>query len=66
MSEQGSFWGGLAEKLLGLILIVLGIMLFYFTATSATALTIATGMFGFLGFVVLISGIFLLITKPPE
>jgi hypothetical protein len=66
MSEEGSFWGGLAEKLIGLVLILLGIILFYFTLTSGPALTIATGIFGFLCFLMLISGVFLLITKPPE
>jgi hypothetical protein len=66
MSEEGSFWGSLAEKLIGLILILLGVVLFYFTLTSGPALTIATGLFGFLGLVVLVSGVFLIITKPPE
>jgi len=67
MSEEGSsFWITLTEKIIGLFLVVLSIVLFYFTATSVSALTISTGLFAFLGVVVLIGGVFLMITKPPE
>jgi hypothetical protein len=67
MSEEGSsFWITLTEKIIGLFLVVLSIVLFYFTATSVSVLTIATGIFAFLGVVVLIGGVFLMITKPPE
>ncbi len=66
MSEEGSsFWITLTEKIAGLFLIILSIVLFYFTATTP-ALTITLGMFTFLGVVVLIGGVFLIITKPPE
>ena len=67
MSEEGSsFWITLTEKLIGLILISLSILLFYFTATSTNVLSASTGLFTFLGVVVLVSGAFLIITKPPE
>jgi hypothetical protein len=67
MSEEGdSFWITLAEKLFGLILIALSIILFYVTFTSNSVLGIFTGLFGFLGFVILIAGAFLIVVKPPE
>ena len=67
MSEEGSsFWITLTEKLIGLILISLSILLFYFTATSTNVLSASTGLFAFLGVVVLVGGAFLIITKPPE
>jgi membrane-bound ClpP family serine protease len=67
MSEEGtSFWATLAEKLIGLTLIILSIVLFYFTATSTATLNPFTGIFAFLGVAVLIGGAFLLVTKPPE
>ena len=66
MSEEGaSFWITLAEKFIGLILIILSILMFYFTATSG-ALSIFSGVFVFLGVVVLIGGAFLIVVKPPE
>ena len=67
MSEEGSsFWITLTEKLVGLILIGLSILLLYFTATSTNVLNAATGLFAFLGVLVLVGGTFLVITKPPE
>jgi hypothetical protein len=67
MSEEGSsFWITLTEKFIGLILVCLSIALFYLTATSTSALSVATGLFAFLGVVVLVGGAFLIVTKPPE
>ena len=66
MSEEGSLWIGLAEKLFGVILIIASIVLYYFTFTSTDTLSIFIGLFGFLGTVVLIAGVFLIIIKPPE
>jgi hypothetical protein len=67
MSEEGpSFWLSLTEKVLGIILVIISIIMLYFTATSTSALTVATGLFTFLGVVVLAGGAFLIITKPPE
>jgi hypothetical protein len=67
MSEEGSsFWITLTEKFIGLILVCLSITLFYLTATSTSALSAATGLFAFLGVVVLVGGAFLIVTKPPE
>jgi hypothetical protein len=66
MSEEGSFWISLAEKLFGLILIIISILMIYFTATSTAVLGMFTGLFGFLSAVILIAGAFLMIVKAPE
>ena len=64
--EQGSMWIGLAEKLFGLILIIISGILLYFTLTSTSTLIQFAGLFGFLAVVMLIAGILLIIIKPPE
>ena len=66
MSEEGSLWVGLAEKFFGLILVILSIIMIYFTATSTDTLSIYTGLFGFLSAIVLIAGAFMIVVKPPE
>jgi hypothetical protein len=67
MSEEGaSFWITLTEKFIGLILIIVSILMIYFTATSTSVLTVFTGLFAFLGAVLLIGGAFLIIVKAPE
>jgi uncharacterized membrane protein HdeD (DUF308 family) len=67
MSEEGSsFWITLVEKSIGAVLISLSILMFYFTATSTSVLSAFTGLFAFLGVVVLLGGAFLIVTKPPE
>jgi hypothetical protein len=67
MSEEGaSFWITLVEKGVGFLLIILSILMIYFTATSTNTLSVATGMFAFLSIVVLIGGAFLIVVKPPE
>jgi hypothetical protein len=66
MSEEGSFWIGLAEKFFGLILVIVSIILIYFTATSLDTLSAYTGLFAFLGVIVLIAGAFMIVVKPPE
>ncbi len=67
MSDEGdTYWVSLAEKLFGVLLIIIGAMLLYFTATSANTLGVFTAFFGFLSIVVLIVGFLLLLVKPPE
>jgi hypothetical protein len=67
MSEEGqSFWLGFTEKILGIVLIVVSILMFYFTFGSADTLGAYIGLFGFLGVVVLAAGAFLVVVKPPE
>jgi hypothetical protein len=63
--REGSFWIGLAEKLFGIILIILGILLAYFTATSPILGTF-TGIFFFVSIVILVAGSLLIVVKPPE
>ncbi len=65
MSEEGdTFWVSLAERTLGLILIIIGAVLLYFTAT--TAIGGFGTFFGFISVIMLILGIFLVIVKPPK
>lgn len=66
MSEEGSFWATLTEKLLGIILLVVGILLIYFTATSTEALLGFTSIFAVLSIIVIVVGVLLIIVKPPE
>lgn len=67
MSEEGaSFWISLAEKLIGVILIILSLIMIYYTVSSTDTLNVFTGLFTFLGVVVLLGGAFLIVVKPPE
>jgi hypothetical protein len=66
MSEEVSFWTKIAEKMLGIILVLISVLMLYFTATSTNVLNVFSGVFGFLGILVLIAGVFLLIAKIPE
>jgi hypothetical protein len=66
MSEEGdTFWVSLSERFFGLILIIIGGVLLYLTATSAEVSGFGV-LFGFLSIVLVVLGIFLLIVKPPE
>ena len=66
MSEEGAtFWVSLAEKFFGFLLIVIGALFLYFTATSTTALGVFSGFFGFLSIVLLAVGVFLFLVKTP-
>jgi hypothetical protein len=66
MSAEGSFWVGMAEKLFGIITIIIGILLIYFTLTSTDTLGGFSGLFSFLAIVMIIAGVLLLLAKPPE
>jgi hypothetical protein len=67
MSEEGdTFWVSLAEKGIGVILIIISALMLYYTATSIDALGAFAWLFGVLGVIVLAIGIFLLLVKPPE
>ncbi|MEM1536212.1 MAG: hypothetical protein QXG58_01915 [Candidatus Bathyarchaeia archaeon] len=63
MSEEDGFGVTAAEKFFGLLLVILGALALYFTLTSTQALSIYTGFFGFLSFVILSVGLFLIIAK---
>jgi uncharacterized membrane protein len=64
MSEQDTFWIKLGQRLFGLLLIVIGAVMLYYTAT--TPLEAFTAFFGLLSLIVLVLGGVLLIAKPPE
>jgi len=66
MSEQDTFWISLSEKFFGLLLLIIGAILLYFTATSTTELGAFSAFFGFLSIVILALGVVLLLVKPPE
>ena len=66
MSEESSFWINLAEKLLGLLVLAIGAVMLYFTATSTGNLNVFTGFFVFLSVVIIVIGLFLLIVRPSE
>jgi len=66
MSEGDTYWVTLAEKVVGIILIIISGLLLYYTATSTDTLGAFSWLFGFLGVVVLIVGIFLLLVRAPE
>jgi hypothetical protein len=66
MSDEDSFWISLSEKFFGLLLLIIGALLLYFTATSTDVLGVFSGFFGFLSIVVLIIGVLLLLVRPPD
>lgn len=64
--EADSFWVKLTEKIVGAVLLILGLLMIYFTATSTDNLGVFSWLFGALSAVLLIVGIFILIVKSPE
>ena len=67
MSEEGdTFWISIVEKFSGFLVIVIGALFLYFTATSTAALGVFTAFFLFLSIVVLALGVFLVLVRPPE
>ena len=66
MSDEGdTFWVSLAEKFFGLLLVVIGALMIYFTATTS-GLGAFSVFFGVISAIMLIIGLFLLLVKPPE
>ena len=63
MSEEGGFGLNLAEKLFGLVILLIGIFTLYYSLTSTQALMAYTGFFVFLSIVIMIAGIVLLLAK---
>jgi hypothetical protein len=63
MSEEGGFGLEVAEKFLGLIIFITGILALYYTMSSSDALMGYTGLFSFLSIILVILGLFLLIVK---
>ena len=66
MSEEGdTFFVNLAEKLFGVILIIIGAIMIYLTV-STSALGAFTLFFGILSFIMIIIGLFLLLVRASE
>ena len=66
MSDEGdTFWVSLAEKFFGLLLVVIGAVMLYFT-TITSGLGAFSVFFGAISVIMLIIGLFLLLVKPPE
>jgi hypothetical protein len=63
MSEEGGFVITLLEKVSGLIIIIIGALVTYYTFTSTSELGGFTAFFGFLSIFLLALGVFLLIAK---
>lgn len=63
MSESSSFMVSVAEKFLGLLLIILGALEAYFSISSSEALGVYTWFFAVLGFILAALGILLIIAK---
>jgi hypothetical protein len=63
MSEESGFGLNVAERFFGLLIFVMGLFALYYTATSASALEVYTGLFGFLSIVLIVLGFVLLIAK---
>ena len=67
MSEEGdTFWVNLTEKFFGLLIVVIGALLIYYTATSTDALGAFSWFFGVVSAVMLVIGLFLLLVRAPE
>jgi hypothetical protein len=67
MSDEGdTFWVSLAEKFIGLILVIIGALMIYFTATSTSVLGAFSLFFGVVSAILLIIGLFLLIVRSPQ
>ena len=66
MSEEGdTFFVNLTEKLLGVLLLAIGAVLIYLSATTS-ALGQFTLFFGTLSFILMMIGLFLLLVRPSE
>jgi membrane-bound ClpP family serine protease len=66
MSDEGdTFWVSLFERLIGLLLIIVGAILLYFSATTADLGGFGL-FFGVISIVLVIVGLFLLLVKPPK
>lgn len=67
MSEEGDmFWANLAEKFFGIIIIIIGAILLYFTATSTGELGDFSVFFGLISVIMLAIGVFMLLVRPTE
>jgi len=63
MSEEGGFGISFTEKMFGLIVVVAGILVTYFTFTSFSALGAFTWFFGIFSMILLVVGLILMTAK---
>lgn len=66
MSEGETFWLSMSGKIFGIILAIIGTLFLYFTYSSTDTLGTFTGIFGFVGIVILILGLFMILIKTKE
>ena len=67
MSDEGdTFWVSLAEKFLGLIVLIVGAIMLYLTVTSLNQLSEFSALFGAVSVIVIAIGLFLLLVRAPE
>ncbi|MDR2719979.1 MAG: hypothetical protein LBC03_04155 [Nitrososphaerota archaeon] len=66
MSKNNTYWVILAEKILGIVTIIISAIMLYYTATNADILGTHSTIFGALGAAILIAGILLLIITPKD
>jgi hypothetical protein len=67
MSEEGdTFWVSLAEKFFGLIVIIIGGVLLYLTATSSGVLGAFSSFFGVVSVILIVIGLFLVLVRATE
>ena len=63
-AHSDRYWVSLAEKFFGFLLLIIGIIMIYYTAT--TPLGQATWIFALLSIVLVAVGVLLISAKPPE
>jgi hypothetical protein len=63
MSEEGSFGASLAERFFGLILVIMGAVALYYTATSGDVLLSYTTFFAVLSAILIVLGLILITAK---
>jgi len=67
MSDEGdTFWVQLAEKFLGLIILIVGAVMLYLTVTSLNQLSQFSSLFGAVDVIVIVIGLFLLVVRAPK
>ena len=66
MSEESdTFWINLAEKFFGLLLVIIGAIMLFYTVTSPELANFSV-FFGVLSLILLVIGVVLLLVKPPQ
>jgi hypothetical protein len=53
----------MSERLFGILIIIIGGLFLYFTFTSTNSLGVFTGLFGFLGLLIVLVGLILFLSR---